>query len=164
MNVTIGITKSMSNTKNKALAKPWLFRNNLHYSAAFEEMQREAPNARTLKNMRTAKQLLETYLAAISAGETEKAIALFADDGGIEFPHFGSVKLPTRYQGPEALRGFFAPVVDGAENFKFKNIKIFPGEDENHVSGEYEVDAVIKNTGRRYGSFTVAGLLRKTDK
>jgi ketosteroid isomerase-like protein len=40
--------------------------------------------------------------------------------------------------------------MDGAENFKFKNIKIFPGEDDNRVSGEYEVDAVIKNTGRRY--------------
>ena len=102
------------------------------------------------ENMKTAKQLLETYLAAISAGEMEKAIALFAGDGGIEFPYFGSVNLPTRYQGPEALRRFFAPVMDGAENFKFKNIKIFPGEDENHVSGEYEVDAVIKKTGRRY--------------
>ena len=45
---------------------------------------------------------------------------------------------------------FLAPVMDGAENFKFKNIKIFPGADENHVSGEYEVDALIKNTGRRY--------------
>src|SRR5882757_7084645 len=92
--------------------------------------------------MKTAKLLLETYLAAISAGEMEKAIALFADDGGIEFPYFGSVNLPTRYQGLEALRRFFAPVMDGAENFKFKNIKIF--------SGEYEVDAVIKKTGRRY--------------
>ena len=40
--------------------------------------------------MKTAKQLLETYLAAISAGEMERAIALFADDGGIEFPYFGS--------------------------------------------------------------------------
>jgi ketosteroid isomerase-like protein len=103
-----------------------------------------------LRNMKTAKQLLETYLAAISAGEMERAIALFADDGGIEFPYFGSVNLPTCYQGPEALRRFFAPVMDGAENFKFKNIKIFPGEDQNHVSGEYEVDAVIKKTGRRY--------------
>src|SRR5690349_14858866 len=95
-------------------------------------------------SMKTAKQLLETYLGAISAGEMEKAIALFADDGAIEFPYFGSVNVPIRYQGPEALRGFFAPVMDGAENFKFKNIKIFPGEDENHVSGEYEVDSVIK--------------------
>src|SRR5258708_29668175 len=100
-----------------------------------------------MKNMKTAKQLLETYLAAISAGEMEKAIALFAEVGGIEFPYFGSVNLPTRYQGLEALRRFFAPVMDGAENFKFKNIKIFPGEDENHVSGEYEVDSLIKNTG-----------------
>ena len=100
--------------------------------------------------MKTAKELLETYLAAISAGETEKAIALFGDDGGIEFPYFGSVNLPTRFQGPKALREFFAPVVDGAENFKFKNIKIFPGGDDNHVSGEYEVDAVIKKTGRPY--------------
>ncbi|HEX3626207.1 MAG TPA: hypothetical protein VH280_12355 [Verrucomicrobiae bacterium] len=40
--------------------------------------------------------------------------------------------------------------MEGAENFKFKNIKIFRGEDENHVAGEYEVDAIIKNTGRRY--------------
>jgi hypothetical protein len=61
------------------------------------------------ENMKTAKQLLETYLAAISAGEMEKAIALFAGDGGIEFPYFGSVNLPTRYQGPDALRRFFLP-------------------------------------------------------
>lgn len=103
-----------------------------------------------LKNMETAKELLETYLAALSAGEVEKAIALFTDDGAIEFPYFGSVNLPIRYQGPEALKRLFAPVVDGADNFKFKNIKIFPGEDKNHVSGEYEVDAVIKKTGRPY--------------
>jgi len=100
--------------------------------------------------MKRAKELLETYLAAISAGDTEKAIALFANDGGIEFPYFGSVNLPTRFQGPKALKEFFAPVVDGAENFKFKNIKIFAGEDDNHVSGEYEVDAIIKKTGRPY--------------
>ena len=74
----------------------------------------------------TAKQLLQTYLDAVSAGEMEMAIALFADDGAIEFPYFGSVNLPTRFQGPEALRQFFAPVVEGADNFKFKNIKIFP--------------------------------------
>ena len=100
--------------------------------------------------MRTAKQLPQTYLDAVSAGDMENAIALFADDGAIEFPYFGSVNLPVRYQGPDALRRFFAPVMEGAENFKFKNIKIFPGEDENHVSGEYEVDAVIKKTGQRY--------------
>jgi len=100
--------------------------------------------------MKTARQLLQTYLDAVSAGDMEKVIALFADDGAIEFPYFGSVKLPTRYQGPDALRQFFLPVMEGAENFKFKNIKIFPGQDENHVSGEYEVDAVIKKTGRRY--------------
>jgi ketosteroid isomerase-like protein len=100
--------------------------------------------------MKSARQLLETYLDAVSAGEMEKVIALFADDGAIEFPYFGSVNLPTRYQGPDALRKFFAPVMEGAENFKFKNIKIFPGEDENHVSGEYEVDALIKKTARRY--------------
>jgi ketosteroid isomerase-like protein len=100
--------------------------------------------------MKTAKQLLETYLAALSENEVEKAIALFAEDGGVEFPYFGSVNLPTRFQGPEALRRLFSPVLNGTENFRFKNIKVFPGEDENHVSGEYEVDAVIKNTGRRY--------------
>ncbi len=108
------------------------------------------PQPRNPKHMRTAKQLLQTYLEAISAGEMEKAIALFAEDGAIEFPYFGSVNLPNRYQGAEALREFFDPVVKGADNFKFKNIKIFPGEDEDHVSGEYEVDAVIKKTGRRY--------------
>src|SRR6266404_6546580 len=80
-----------------------------------------------LNNMKTAKQLLETYLAAVSAGEMERAIALFAEDRGIEFPYFGSVNLPIRYQGREALRRFFAPVMDGAESFKFKNIKMFPG-------------------------------------
>src|SRR5580658_9430908 len=122
---------------------------------SFEEETRQAAlsvprsthNRKIWKNMKTAKQLLETYLAAVSAGEMERAIALFSDEGGIEFPYFGSVNLPIRYQGPEALKRFFAPVMDGAENFKFKNIKLFPGEDENHVSGEYEVDAVIKKTG-----------------
>lgn len=100
--------------------------------------------------MSTARQLLQTYLEAVSAGDMEQAIALFANDGVIEFPYFGSVNLPTRYQRPEALRQFFNPVMKGAENFRFKNIKIFPGEDENHVSGEYEMNGVIKKTGRRY--------------
>jgi len=99
---------------------------------------------------RTARQLLQAYLDAISAGEMEKAIALFAEDGALEFPYFGSVNLPTRFQGPDAIRQLLVPVVEGAENFQFKNVKIFPGEDENHVSGEYEVDAVIKKTGRPY--------------
>src|SRR5260221_2770412 len=74
-----------------------------------------------LKNMKTAKQLLETYLAAISASDMERAIALFADDGGIEFPYFGSVNLPIRYQGPEALRRFFAPLMDCAWNVQFNH-------------------------------------------
>ena len=101
-------------------------------------------------SMRTARQLLQAYLDAISAGEMEKAIALFAEDGALEFPYFGSVNLPTRFQGPDAIRQLLVPVMEGAENFQFKNVKIFPGEDENHVSGEYEVDAVIKKTGRPY--------------
>ncbi len=101
-------------------------------------------------SMRTARQLLQAYLDAISAGEMEKAIALFAEDGAFEFPYFGSVNLPTRFQGPDAIRQLLVPVMEGAENFQFKNIKIFPGEDENHVSGEYEVEAVIKKTGRPY--------------
>src|ERR1700723_2183604 len=126
MGATVGITKSMSNAKNKALAIQSLFRNRSPCSATLKNEKSSA------RRMRTARQLLETYLAAISAGETEKAIALFGDDGAIEFPYFGSVYLPTRYQGPEALRRVFAPVVDGAENFKFKNIKIFLGEDENN--------------------------------
>src|SRR6266436_1409887 len=66
-----------------------------------------------LKNMKTAKQLLETYLAAISAGEMERAIALFADDGGIEFPYFGSANLPIRYQGREALRRLESLLIKG---------------------------------------------------
>jgi ketosteroid isomerase-like protein len=114
--------------------------------------------------MKTAKQLLQTYLDAISAGDMEKAIALFADDGAIEFPYFGSVNLPTRFQGPDALRQFFAPVVEGAENFTFKNIKIFPGENENHVSGEYEVDAVVKRTGRRYRQLYGGRLIAESGK
>ena len=114
--------------------------------------------------MKTAKQLLETYLAALSAAEIEKAVALFAGDGAIEFPYFGSVNLPTRYQGPEALKQLFVPVVKGANNFKFKNIKIFPGEDKNHVSGEYEVDALIKNTGRHYRQLYGGRLIAKNGK
>src|SRR5258705_12816655 len=83
-----------------------------------------------LKNMQTAKQLLETYLAAISASDMERAIALFADDGGIEFPYFVSVNLPIRYHGPEDLRRFFDPVLGGDENFTFNNNIIFAGQDE----------------------------------
>lgn len=138
MKISASITKSMSNPNNMVLARS----GSLWFISTRTERQS--------KNMRTAKQLLETYLAALSAGEVDKTIALFADDGAVEFPYFVSVGLPTRFQGPEALKQLFGPVVVGAENFKFKNIKIFPGEDDNHVSGEYEVDAVIKKTGRPY--------------
>src|SRR5258708_34803884 len=85
--------------------------------AALSTMTRSKLQPENLKNMKTAKQVLETYLAAISASDMEGVIALFADDGGIELPYFGSVNLPIRYQGPEALRRFFSPVIDGAGNF-----------------------------------------------
>src|SRR5437660_10885331 len=81
-----------------------------------------------LKNMKTLQQLLETYLAAISAGEMGSAIALFADDGGIELPYFGSVNLPIRYHGPESLRRLFAHVMDGAEHVECWKVKIFRAE------------------------------------
>jgi ketosteroid isomerase-like protein len=167
MKLTIGITTSMSNTKNTVLARSASLWNSLAIVRRVDEKQKRGARweqPENLKNMKPAKQLLETYLAAISAGEMERAIALFADDGGIEFPYFGSVNLPIRYQGPEALRRFFVPVMDGAENFKFKNIKIFPGEDENHVSGEYEVDAVIKKTGRRYRQLYGGRLIAESGK
>jgi hypothetical protein len=114
--------------------------------------------------MRTAKQLLQTYLAAISAGETEKAIALFADDGGVEFPYFGSVNLPTRYQGPDALRRFFGPVVDGAENFKFKTSRFFLVKTKitSRVNTRWMPSS--KKQAAATGSFTEVGSLQKTEK
>ncbi|HEX3626208.1 MAG TPA: hypothetical protein VH280_12360 [Verrucomicrobiae bacterium] len=59
--------------------------------------------------MRTARQLLETYLRSVSAGEMEKAIALFADDGAVEFPYFSSVNLPTRFRDRRRSGSFSSP-------------------------------------------------------
>jgi len=65
-------------------------------------------------------------ILSINHENSKLQVRIFADDGAIEFPYFGSVHLPTRFQGPEALRQFFAPVVEAAENFKLKEFKIFP--------------------------------------
>jgi len=84
--------------------------------------------------MKTATQLLETDLAAAVPRRDGRAIAVFADDGEFEFPYSGlsTFRFPIRTGGFEL---FFAPVLDGAENVKFRT-QNFLWRDENHVSGE----------------------------
>ena len=97
---------------------------------------------------KNAVELLNEYLASIE--DLEKALSLFAPDAVLEFPYFSSIGIPSRLEGKEAIRALLEPFLESVSDFRFQNIKIYPLADPNQVFAEYEVNATVKETGRRY--------------
>jgi len=56
--------------------------------------------------MKTAKELMEEYAAA-SFRDPKKAAEMFTEDGAFEMPCLESFGLAGRYEGREAIEGFF---------------------------------------------------------
>ena len=97
--------------------------------------------------MSDATTLLKEFLGNIR--DPENASALFAEDGAFEMPFFVSLGLPSRFEGPEGVKGFITTVLEYYPDFDFKdediNILIDTGD---QVFAEYVTHATAAATGR----------------
>jgi uncharacterized protein len=71
--------------------------------------------------MKHAKELLEEYTAA-SFRDPKQAAAMFTEDGAFEMPYLESFGVPGRYEGREALEGFFRFVRDLYPDMDLENM------------------------------------------
>src|SRR6266446_6484221 len=74
-------------------------------------------------DMKDAKELLEEFTAE-SFRDPKKAAEMFAEDGAFEMPYLESLGVPGRYEGREAIEGFFRFVRDVYPDMDLENIKL----------------------------------------
>ncbi len=93
--------------------------------------------------MKNAKELLEEFTAA-SFRDPKKAAEMFTEDGAFEMPYLESFGFPGRYEGREAIEGFF--VRELYPDMDPENIKVMIDTPEQ-AFGEYEFTAQSSKTG-----------------
>ena len=97
-------------------------------------------------HMKNAKELLEEFTAA-SFRDPKKAAEMFTEDGAFEMPYLESFGLPGRYEGREAIEGFFRFVREVYPDMDLENIKVMIDTPEQAFA-EYEFTAQSSKTGR----------------
>jgi uncharacterized protein len=97
-------------------------------------------------HMKNAKELLEEFTAA-SFRDPKQAAEMFTDDGAFEMPYLESFGLPGRYEGREAIEGFFRFVRELYPDMDLENIKVLIDTPEQAFA-EYEFTAQSSKTGR----------------
>src|SRR5437879_1038421 len=73
--------------------------------------------------MKNAKELLEEFTAA-SFRDPKKAAGMFTEDGAFEMPYLESLGVPGRYEGREAIEGFFRFVREVYPDMDLENVKV----------------------------------------
>ena len=97
--------------------------------------------------MSDATTLLKEFLGNIR--DPEKASALFAEDGAFEMPFFVSLGLPSRFEGPEGVKGLITTILEYYPDFEFKDEDITVLiETPDEEFAEYVVHATAAATGR----------------
>ena len=96
--------------------------------------------------MKNARELLEEFTAA-SFRDPKKAAEMFAEDGAFEIPYLESVGVPGRYEGRNAIEGFFRIVRELYPDMDLENVKVMIDTPEQAFA-EYEFTAQSSKTGR----------------
>ena len=96
--------------------------------------------------MKNARELLEEFTSA-SFRDPKKAAEMFTEDGAFEMPYLASLGVPGRYEGREAIEGFFRFVRDVYPDMDLENVKVMIDTPEQ-VFAEYEFTAQSRKTGR----------------
>jgi uncharacterized protein len=96
--------------------------------------------------MKSARELLEEFTAA-SFRDPKKAAEMFTEHGAFEMPYLESLGVAGRYEGHEAIEGFFRFVRDVYPDMDLENIKVMIDTPEQ-VFAEYEFTARSSKTGR----------------
>jgi ketosteroid isomerase-like protein len=94
--------------------------------------------------MKTAKQLLEAYIA----GTAQQSAALFAEDGALELPYLADLGVGPRYEGPQAIGAFLTFLHEKMyPGFKFVDVKIHI-DTPDQAFGEYTIHQKSGISGR----------------
>jgi ketosteroid isomerase-like protein len=100
--------------------------------------------------MKSASELLETYLNNVSTPKV--SAAQFAEDGVLELPW-----VKAHAQGPAAVERLLTGMIAKVPDFRFKNLTYFI-QTPDKVAAEYQVEALVVDTGKIYKQ-TYAGVL-----
>lgn len=100
--------------------------------------------------MTTALELLHAYLDNVRTPAA--SAALFAEDGVLELP-----TVKARAQGPAAVEKLIKGLLAKVPDFSFKNVTVWI-ETPDKVFAEYQVEAMVADTGKMYRQ-TYAGVL-----
>ena len=113
--------------------------------------------------MLDAKTLLKEYLGSFR--NREKASALFAADGVFEMPFFVSLGLPSRFEGPEGVRGLISTVLEFYPEFEV-NLEdvVIHIDTPDQVFAEYPVHVTAAPTGRLTHHLFMAYLVAENGK
>ena len=106
--------------------------------------------------MKTASELLEAYLNNIRTPKV--SASQFAEDGVIELPW-----VNVRAQGPEAIEKMIMGIRARVPDFGFKNLTYYI-QTPDTVAAEYQVEAVVADTGKTYRQTYVGVLIAKNGK
>src|SRR2546428_8915010 len=96
--------------------------------------------------MYNAKELLVVFTAS-SLRDPKQASEMFTDDVAFEMPYLEIFGLPGRYEGREAIEGFFRFVRDLYPDMDLENIQVLIDTPEQAFA-EYEFTAQSSKTGR----------------
>jgi len=102
------------------------------------------------RQMKSASELLETYLNNV--GTPMVSAAQFAEDGVLELPW-----VKAHAQGPAAVERLLTGMIAKVPDFRFKNLTYFIRTPDK-VAAEYQVEALVLDTGKIYKQ-TYAGVL-----
>lgn len=104
--------------------------------------------------MKSAPELLEAYLNNIQTPRI--SASQFAEDGVLELPW-----VKAHAKGPAAVEKLIADLLVKIPDFRFKNLTYFI-KTPDHVAAEYQVEALVVDTGRIYRQ-TYCGVLLTED-
>src|SRR6267142_6932139 len=96
--------------------------------------------------MKNATERLEEFTTT-SFRDPKQAAEMFTDDGAFEMPYLKSFGFPGRYEGREALAGFFRFVRELYPDMDLDNITVMINTPEQAFA-EYEFTAPSSKTGR----------------
>jgi hypothetical protein len=113
--------------------------------------------------MPDAKTLLKEYLGNFR--DREKASALFAADGVFEMPFFVPLGLPSRFEGPEGVKGLISTVLEFYPEFEV-NLEdvVIRIDTPDQVFAEYPVHVTAAPTGRLTHHLFMAYLVAENGK
>jgi len=106
--------------------------------------------------MKPASELLETYLNNVAIPRI--SAAQFADNGVLELPW-----VKARAQGPAEVERLLTGLLAKIPEFRFKNLTYFI-KTPDKVAAEYQVEALVVDTGKMYRQTYVGVLIAEDGK